>query len=380
MQDRISTRLMTAAGALLAGFCIATGVSGIAVADDASNAIVDRKIGFVLYDKHDAVYVTKDMKECPHGFNPGLREQWAILFPEKAGHKYTLQETQLEREGEIWHPGRTPEPYPYYDVEGKISYGLNLDGKVGPNDFTSPDGEKGIDNQMYRATGCIRAYRGPDGFRYNYLQKEMISNDYNRFSIEISDVDSLTNDDDVTVTTYHTRDQVETDATGEFTEGGTQRVDYRWGKKLIARFHGKIVNGVLNTEPGDFYYVDSDIHSNVSNQFMRGARFKLKLTPNHAEGFLGGYVDVERYYLTLQQSFSTSHQTYGALSSPSLYRALHRLADGYPDPKTGANTSISQAVQMKFVQAFILHPPEELNDNKKVASEEAPAREVKVAD
>jgi hypothetical protein len=35
-----------------------------------------------------------------------------------------------------------------------------------------------------------------------------------------------------------------------------------------------------------------------------------------------------------------------------------RLADGYPDPKTGVNTAISSAVTVKFAQVFARHPPE----------------------
>jgi hypothetical protein len=42
-----------------------------------------------------------------------------------------------------------------------------------------------------------------------------------------------------------------------------------------------------------------------------------------------------------------------------LYRALYRLADGYPDPVTGENTAISSAVQVSFIQVHVIHPPEE---------------------
>jgi hypothetical protein len=38
--------------------------------------------------------------------------------------------------------------------------------------------------------------------------------------------------------------------------------------------------------------------------------------------------------------------------------AMRRLADGYPDPKTGVNTAISSAVTVKFAQVFARHPPE----------------------
>jgi hypothetical protein len=34
---------------------------------------------------------------------------------------------------------------------------------------------------------------------------------------------------------------------------------------------------------------------------------------------------------------------------------MRKLADAYPDPATGRNTAISAAVEMKFVQAYILH-------------------------
>ncbi|HYS45012.1 MAG TPA: hypothetical protein VEM35_01160, partial [Rhizomicrobium sp.] len=40
------------------------------------------------------------------------------------------------------------------EVNSRIGDGFNLDGKVKANDFVSPDGEKGIDNNLYRAWGC----------------------------------------------------------------------------------------------------------------------------------------------------------------------------------------------------------------------------------
>ena len=35
---------------------------------------------------------------------------------------------------------------------------------------------------------------------------------------------------------------------------------------------------------------------------------------------------------------------------------MRRLADGYPDPKTGQNTAISSAVIIKLSQVFTQHP------------------------
>ena len=55
-------------------------------------------------------------------------------------------------------------------------------------------------------------------------------------------------------------------------------------------------------------------------------------------------------------TWSTHHQSYGQLSSPSLYKAMRRLADGYPDPATGQMTAISSALSVKFVQAYLEFP------------------------
>ena len=89
-------------------------------------------------------------------------------------------------------------------------------------------------------------------------------------------------------------------------------------------------------------------------------RLKIKLTPDHAEGLMAGYTDIGTFSRQLNESWSTHHQSYGQESAPSLYRALRRLADGYPDPKTGENTAISSALQVKFSQVFIQHPDKEV--------------------
>ena len=45
-----------------------------------------------------------------------------------------------------------------------------------------------------------------------------------------------------------------------------------------------------------------------------------------------------------------------AQSGISLYKALRRLADAYPDAQTGANTAISTALDVKMAQVFVVHP------------------------
>ena len=328
-------------------------------ADDATAATLrDRTIGFVMTNKNIATYQSPDGKtECPNGLNDGPREQFKTLYPDDGKHR-TFIETQLEREGQIWNPTLDAEPkLPFKEVQGKIAIGLNLDGKVGPNDFASPTGEKGIDNQMYRVVGCVANYRGPDGSYRHFIEDYMQKFNYNRFLVELTNVDSLVNDNDVNVTLYRGRDSLTQDASGAFTSGGTQRVDYRWGKQFIYHLHGKIENGVLTTEPMDVTYPESQ-HRGVPYLAVHAWRLAVHLTPESAEGLMAGYTDIERFYNTLGQNWSTHHRSYGGESMPSEYRAMRKNADGYPDPVTGANTAISTAWEVKFSQVFITHDQE----------------------
>ena len=323
-------------------------------------------IAYAWTNLHWAIYQTADGKaECPEGFNEGNREQFKKLYPE-SGPKRTLLGTQLQYEIESWYPALADDGFKFLEARGPTALGLNLDGKVGPNDFTSPTGEPGIDNQLYRALGCIKNYRGPDG-AIQFFDDEMIGRDqYNRLIIELSGVDSLVNSPDVQVTVYRGRDPLLYDATGKkVVPGGSQRIDTRWGIRFMQRTHGSISDGVLTTEPVDLLYPWSAFYL-ATDQFMRAARLRLKLTPTTAEGLIGGYTDVETWYLTMMRSWSTHHQNYGQTAAPSLYRAMRRLADAYPDPKSGANTAISSALRAEFTQVVIV--PESRPPNSVLAT------------
>ena len=311
-------------------------------------------IAYVLTDLHWAVYQSPDGKtECPAGFNEGNREQFKALFPGD-GTKRPLLETQLRREIDAWYPTTAPEPFAFHEAGGPTSYGLNLDGKVGANDFTSPEGEKGIDNQLYRVLGCIRNYRAPEGAIQGFDRGEIIQEAYNRIIIQLTDVQSLVNDDSVNVTMYRGRDPVHLDATGKTAiPGGSQRIDTRWGSKYIQHMHGRIREGVLETEPSNLLYPWAVFYL-PTDEFMYDARFKLKLSSTSAEGLIAGYSDIESWYSQMNRSYSTHHQSYGQSSAPSMYKAFRRLADGHPDPKTGANTAISSALQAKFTSVLIV--------------------------
>jgi hypothetical protein len=372
MQSYQSTKL-ACAGLLGSALCV------VATAQAADSPVRGHTIGYVLTAKNVAIWQSPDGKvECPQGLNDGPREQFKELYPENAGAHYKFVDTQLEREGQIWNPTTDPESnklQPFREAQGATALGLNLDGKVGPHDFTSPDGEQGIDNQMYRVLGCVGNYRGPDGSYRHFIEDYMRKFNYNRWLIELTNVDDLTNDDDVDVTLYRGKDPLMVDALGGFIAGSTQHVDFRWGKSFIYHLKGKIKDGVLTTEPADVTFPESQARG-VPYLLVRGWRVKLHMKPDGAEGLMAGYTDIERYYNSLGQNWSTHHRSYGAEAMASEYRSMIKNADGYPDPATGQNTAISMAWEVKFAQAFILK--DEL-DKQAIASAQSVSTKTKVA-
>ncbi|MGI9260727.1 MAG: hypothetical protein ACR2QR_01755, partial [Woeseiaceae bacterium] len=176
MKNRIS--------ALLIGIGI-TAACVVQADDGKPFAPPDGRIGYVMTNLFWSVYQTPDaQQECPNGFNDGPREQFEILFPDPENR--TVVGTQLKQEIETWHPTDEPDPLPFHEVQGPYSYGLNLDGETGPNDFTHPDGEEGIDNEVYRAVGCVIGFRGPDGVEVIFQDKAIADRRYNRTMIELT--------------------------------------------------------------------------------------------------------------------------------------------------------------------------------------------------
>jgi hypothetical protein len=348
----------------LAGATLVIAISANAAASDSatgSNAPPGGTIGYLVTDLEWAVYETKDAKEeCPDGLNVGPREQTAAQFPDLSAHSdLTFEQVVLKREASRYFPENFKESLPFREAQGKVAYGLNLDGKVGPHDFVSPDGQVGIDNQLYRAIGCVIGYR-KNGFTRAFAQLSVKQKDYSRFLIEITGIHDMTNDPDVVVTTYRGLDPLVMDGADKPIAGRTERVDLKRGARFVHKLHGKIVDGVLITEPADlvFPWITRNGYQVASEEWVRDARLQLKLRPEGAEGLLAGYSDVESWYNNTMRQWGWAGRQNHITPAP-LYQALHRLADAYPDSSTGANTAISGAIQVKFTQVFIQHPTEE---------------------
>jgi hypothetical protein len=207
---------------------------------------------------------------------------------------------------------------------------------------------------MHRVLGCIANYRAPDG-PIRFFEDEMILREnYNRLIVQLAGVDSLQDDAQVDVMIFRGRDKVLVDAGGlKALPGGTQRIDTRWGGRYIRHTRGAIAGGVLTTDPVDLLY-PWDAFYMPTDQFMWGARLHLVLTPTGAEGLIAGYTDIESWYQHMLRNWSAHYQSYGKSSGPSIYKAMRRLADGAPDPATGARRAISSALAARFAEVRVL--------------------------
>jgi len=335
------------------------------------------RLGFVVRNWYTAIYETKFMDECERGLNISNDEIWWRSLSKRDRAEKTqdgLLET-LRR----WQPAvkRGPngedvcldptvvEDPPFITVNGKTSYGVNLDGttdgRATPKScahqkFTGVNGEPAIDNQMYRLLGCTYGWRSNGIFEVNADEMRGTSG-LGMILIEITDVDDPRNDDDVTVSFYRSIDQFAQDSSGKPLPFSSYRIDVnpdnspRYGDSL----KGSIKDGVLKTKSGD---VRLPFYGNYtfSQHIFRDMSLELHIAEDGsvADGMVYGYYDVEEFLYHVTGTgvvISTA-----GFSCPALYAAAHELADGYPDPETGECTALSSAFRINTYAAHVIRP------------------------
>jgi hypothetical protein len=321
-------------------------------------------IGLVLTDIRYALYETPGAKEeCPDGLQVGENEQFKA-DPNHLAHLAKFGGTTQNRGpgGELpaYVPLAVEDPIPFRELKTTVGYGLNLDGTqdgrataktVKHEKFNSPDGEK-VDNQVARVLGCVMGWR-KTGFMAEFHSKEIETQPYNRFLIEITGVDDEVNDPQVQVTVYKGIDRLVRTPDGQgFLPFMSHRIDRR-APELMFTTTGRIADGVLTTDPIPEMRMTMRQVEILTERRVLDARFRLKLGPDGATGMLGGYERIENWWNTQSKLPGTD---VGRYSGAALYRAALRYADGYPDPATGRATAISVGYRISTVRALIVHP------------------------
>jgi hypothetical protein len=356
-------------------------VAVAALAGGGFSAASAKTYGFVAtYLYHDIN--DKDPKACPTGMNQSLAELFVAnasaaertyyANPDHA-KELVFGKPSLNERGNVvcLDPDGPLKPElrpPFKVVQGNgPAFGINLDGRVSPKNFQSLDGKPGVENEFYRVMGCTAGFR-PGGILPEGGYGSEMSNGSWTFAFEIDDAENLENDDDVTVLMFSSQDPAP--FTSERVPIPNRSLSITNDRRYWSRAKGKIVNGVLKTEPTDVRFLISAtkgrenspdaVKQNGRDVLLRGGRLELNLRlDGTAEGALAGYNDLA----TFEHSFinyggsmtgASGSSFVERYSCPSLKRALLDHADGYPDPNTGKFTAISAAFHIKAVPAFII--------------------------
>ena len=258
------------------------------------------------------------------------------------------------------------------DLDGQDSHaqGKPAPGTCAHDDFPGLDGGRGIDNQFYRLVGCSNSFQSTG--QSNTFEIEMYTGSWG-ILITLKGVTDLKNDANVEVGLYASADPLQLSPTREALADATYAVDQ--DPRYRATTHGRIVDGVLTTNPVDvrFHWIVNSIHL---DRTLRDARVRMTFTPDGGlEGILAGYTPIEDMY-DFQYGFRNGKDGAGnpaplrlrAVSSigqaavlghtcNGAYYELKQLADGHRDLATGQCTSISTQYRIKAIPAFVVDAP-----------------------
>jgi hypothetical protein len=123
------------------------------------------------------------------------------------------------------------------------------------------------------------------------------------------------------------------------------------------RMRGRIVDGILTTDPVDRLDLNLGVYSNPGELKMYSARLRIALQPDGTiKGVLGGYLDWRGIVNMQRTSLGESYMGYQA---PGVYYAMKRNADGLKNPLTGQYDGISAAYDIEGVPAIVVEPTRE---------------------
>jgi hypothetical protein len=257
-------------------------------------------------------------------------------------------------------------------VTSRIGDGFNLDGKVKAGDFVSPAGEKGIDNNLYRAWGCDAPWRGNGNATLDLRANDKMQEGLYTMVIRVSGNQDPMNDSDATLEVGYSPDKIVKDARGGIA------IDYSYRILQSAQYtklKAKIKNGVVETEqvehlhtPRIAWFYDQTGDTN----FTKGkVRLNMSADGLSATGLLGGYRNWRELYT--ENTFAQDGGQQGIREHEdhvSLYYALRRNADGMYNEKTGKYDGISSVYRVKAASAYVVDPDKAMDIPKLALDEE----------
>ena len=355
--------------AVISAMTVATAFSGPAAAAWTKTYVVEWNEPAMYYGAKSGV--VDPGTDCPNGTNPEI--DWIKVLMD-AG--YTREEAQWlrnpanptrspihgqnqmafrgkDRANVYTTPTSTPDPG-LVGVSGTIAEGLNLDDDV-KTGFTSPTGEKGIDNNFYKALGCWKTYRGPPRLSSGALtfNDSMRNGSWTTLIVVSGKGADPMNDGKIKVGFYLSDDKTVKDGNGNIAR------DYSFRIKPHAKYEGIVparsVNGrIISTRPADIMLRNPAYDRDL--ELLR-ARIDLTIQPDGTlKGYVGGYRPWEPIYRGWVNARGPVIEALTWVQLPAVYYALQRNADYSPKGSKGEKTHISYALRVSAIPAYVLTP------------------------
>jgi hypothetical protein len=320
--------------------------------------------------------------DCPKGTNPEI--DWIKVLVDSG---YTLEEAKWLRDPA--NPTRSPvhgqnqmafrgkdranvyvNPTSVADpglvgVSGTIGEGINLDGDE-TTGFTSPAGEKGIDNKFYKALGCWKTYRGPRRLSSGALQfnDSMRNGAWTTVIVVTGEGTDPLNDERVRVGFYLSNDKMVKDGNGNIARDYTFRIAPH--RKYEGIFPARTLKGrILSAGAAAVTLRDPGYTRDLE---LIAARVDLQMKEDGSlTGYVGGYRPWEAVYKGWVNARGPVIEALTWVQLPAVYYALRREADYSPSGPGGQRTHISYALRVDAIPAFVMIP----DASKEVASVES---------
>jgi hypothetical protein len=362
-------------GTLSVGGAAAAGLVVMGVATGAGQPQANPDYGFVLSTLHAAFYRGDEKIDCPQGRSPSLREAYLMTLPPAERERLSKPEnaTQLEHGYKVDYVygkgGKdictnaaafdTPDRPVQNMNQSKVAPGMDLDG--GSDDhpaagtcahksFTGVKGEGGVDNQFFRAIGCNTFWRGAlSGGEGDGLGESILFD--GAAVMVVKGVHNWANEPRVQVIIASSEDKPPKDVRQKILDGGSMGMTETARYRIVA--NGRIEDGVLTTDPVDLVMPDNWVGKSTGELIVRHMRLRVKLQPNgDLSGVLAGYRPFDNVLGTLEVG-GPGVASVAGVDCASVRKTLRILADGDPDPKTGACTTVSEAFEFAAKPAFI---------------------------
>ena len=351
-----------------------------ASAVESSSAPASTERGFVLTAFAPAIHQSQE--DCPEGLANTVSENYlqSLLPAERVRLQQPMHKEELAKDWKAHAVGpnhtnicENPESFDrpiQKTLRGSVALGLNLDGHADATtvvdgcahqNFTSPGGESGIDNQAYRALGCTRQYRGVDGSSGDIVKglNNFLATGEHSIVLLLRGVDSIANDAAVEVIIATTGDRPILDSRRNFITGASFTVSKNLQWHNILRGH--ISDGVLTTEPADIRLSRrlgyGGARGDRAEWDLRRARLRLGFQADGSlRGLLGAYQPI-RNVIEPNLLGGVGAAVVAGVDCAADYATLKQLADGLRDAQTGQCTAVSVALDVAAVPAFVFDHP-----------------------